>query len=59
MIAAGLQIAGMVCVVLGFVLFGWWLAGAALAAVCGLWAGGIMAMFVGIALENDVVEGDD
>lgn len=59
MIATGLQLLGMVCVVLGFVLFGWWLAGPVLAAVCGLWAGGIMAMFVGIALENDVVEGDD
>ncbi len=53
MIAAGLQLLGMVCVVLGFVLLGWWLSGVVLAAVLGLLVGGMMAMFVGFALEGD------
>lgn len=58
MIAAGLQLLGMVCVILGFVLFGWWLGGAVLAAICGLLSGGMLAIIVGVALENDDVEGD-
>lgn len=53
MIATGLQLLGMACVILGFVLFGWWLGGVLLAAGAGAAVGGVLLMLVGFALEGD------
>ena len=53
MIAAGLQLLGMVCVVLGLALIGWWLGGVLLAIGGGLAAGGGIMVVVGFVLEGD------
>lgn len=53
MIAAGLQLLGMVCVVLGLALIGWWLGDVLLAAGTGAAVGGVLLMLVGFALEGD------
>lgn len=53
MIAAGLQLLGMVCVILGLALIGWWLGGVLLAAGAGAAVGGVLLMLVGFALEGD------
>jgi hypothetical protein len=52
-IATGLQLLGMVCVVLGLALIGWWLGGVVLAAGAGAAVGGVLLLVVGFALEGD------
>lgn len=51
MIATGLQLLGMVCVILGLALIGWWLGGVLLAAGAGAAVGGVLLMLVGFALD--------
>lgn len=53
MIATGLQVLGMVLVIAGFALVGWWVGGVVLSVGAGMVVGGVLAMFVGVVLEGD------